>query len=149
MQYIEAVSDEEVTPGNQVLFLAGGITDCEDWQKELVDLVKDFPFLTVINPRRANFPMHDPEAGKIQIKWEFERMQSAEHVSFWFSKRTLCPITLYELGRQLALGKNVYIGMDPEYKRRLDVEIQAPLAGYKRPFAYSIPDLVKLYQGKL
>ena len=49
------------------LFLGGGITNCPDWQKELIELLKDTPDLVMFNPRRANFPIHDPNAAEEQI----------------------------------------------------------------------------------
>lgn len=53
-------------------FLAGGITGCPDWQKDIInsfeDSIKDnIKNLVLFNPRRENFPIHDPNAANEQI----------------------------------------------------------------------------------
>ena len=126
-QYIEAPS-LELFEHERRLFLAGGITDCPNWQSVMAEKLSDLD-ITIYNPRRANFPIHDPNAAREQITWEFHRLNDATDISFWFCKETICPIVLYELGRHLARSKaEIFIGMDPEYKRRQDVEIQSELA---------------------
>lgn len=124
MRYIE--SPEIYQGKDRSLFLAGGITNCPNWQAELANLLNDRQFV-LLNPRRANFPIHDPTAAEKQIKWEYDHLRKASAVSFWFPKETLCPITLYELGKQSALDKLIFIGVHPEYLRRRDVEIQTRL----------------------
>ena len=49
---------------NFKLFLAGGITNCELWQNDIIKLLKDKEELTIYNPRRKNFPINDPSAAK-------------------------------------------------------------------------------------
>ena len=52
MYYIEAL---QTYNGNEAsLFLAGGITGCPNWQKEIIVKLKDLP-LVRFNPRRASF----------------------------------------------------------------------------------------------
>ena len=41
------------------LFLAGGIQKCPQWQKEMIDMLKDVKDLIIYNPRRENFPIDD------------------------------------------------------------------------------------------
>jgi len=124
------------------LFIAGGISDCPDWQKDVSDkLLTSLDNITVLNPRRKNFPIHDPSAAETQITWEYLNLTRANAILFWFPKETLCPIVLYELGFQL--GRFItypqkyrdelpalFIGTHPEYQRRLDVIVQAKLAGF-------------------
>lgn len=124
MKYIEAPKDYNGT--ERSLFLAGGITGCINWQADLADLLKDEK-IVLLNPRRINFPIDDQNAAPEQIKWEYTHLQKADAVSFWFPKETVCPITLYELGVQIAKDKPLFMGIDPEYSRRLDVEIQTRL----------------------
>lgn len=53
-------------------FLAGGITGCKDWQKQVIDYLENQPDtdnLVIFNPRRENFPINDPSAAEEQIKW--------------------------------------------------------------------------------
>ena len=107
------------------LFLAGGITNCPDWLAELIEKIKDINHLVVYNPRRKNFPIHDPNAAEEQIVWEYEHLSASNIIVFWFSRGSLNPIVLFELGRYgFDEGKIVLIGLDPEYERKMDVTIQ-------------------------
>ena len=110
---------------NIKLFLAGSISDCPDWQSQVIDKLKDIEDLTIFNPRRKNFPMGDPKEAEKQIVWEYEHLKATDIISFWFDKGSLGPITLYELGRHVNSNKKqmTCIGIDPDYKRKQDVEI--------------------------
>lgn len=129
------------------IFLAGGITGCPDWQKELIDLLNSNrniggKSIVLFNPRRENFPIHDPSAAEFQVEWEYERLHEADLISFWFPKETLCPIVLYELGFWNAKqSKPLVIGCDPGYQRLQDVKIQSSLAGYEDGVCSSIKEL--------
>jgi 5,10-methenyltetrahydromethanopterin hydrogenase len=85
--------------------------------------------VSLFNPRRDNFPINDPNASKEQIKWEFDALADADMIIFWFSRGSLNPIVLYELGMW---GNSrdipIVIGIDDGYERRQDVEIQTELA---------------------
>jgi hypothetical protein len=119
--------DEFDAPGRSV-FLAGGISGTRDWQAELVGLLADLP-MVLLNPRRENYPWDDPAAAEAQIRWEFRHLRRATAVAFWFPPETLCPIALYELGGQArAIHQPLFVGTDPAYARRLDVQIQLALA---------------------
>jgi len=141
MFYIESpdIYDEKQHPGN-VIFLAGGITGCPDWQQEIVKRLEDTD-LVLLNPRRTNFPIHDPDAALGQINWEYNHLHMSNAISFWFSPETLNPIVLYELGAWSMSTKPIFVGVHPEYARRQDVEIQT---GLKRPeveIVYSLQNL--------
>ncbi len=138
MKYIEA--PHEYQGNERSVFLAGGITECADWQRDLTALLRGEE-IVLLNPRRCNFPMHDPNAAKEQIEWEYRHFKKADAVSFWFPKETLCPITLYELGVQMIKHKPLFIGVHPEYERRVDVEIQTKL---ERPEIKIVYDLNSL-----
>ena len=126
MTYIEAPAEYD-GPGPS-LFLAGGISNTHDWQTELVALLADV-LLVLLNPRRKDYPWHEPAAAQAQIEWEFRHLRRASAVAFWFPPETLCPIALFELGGRIAEPKqSLFVGTHPEYKRRLDVEIQLKLA---------------------
>lgn len=110
------------------VFLAGGITDCPDWQAEVRHWLAGLP-VAVLNPRREDFPIGDPSASEEQISWEFDALMRASIVMFWFPKSpSLQPIALYELGRYAALRKPIIVGRDPDYLRAQDVDIQMRLA---------------------
>ena len=137
MIYIEAPNNYE---GNErSLFLAGGITECPDWQSELVEILKN-ENITLLNPRRRNFP-NTPDASEKQIIWEHEHLRKATAISFWFPKETLCPITLYELGTWSMTDKPLFIGVNPDYQRRRDVEIQTKLARPEIKIVYYLEKL--------
>lgn len=126
-----------INPQDSTIFLAGGITGCEDWQSRAVGLfddLEDAPSeydksqnILLLNPRRANFDVTKPQMTKEQIIWEYNMLSCAEIHLFWFPEETLCPITLYELGKSLQTHGLVFIGCHPNYQRKLDVEIQAKL----------------------
>jgi hypothetical protein len=109
------------------VFLAGGISGCADWQRDLAGMLEGTE-LVVVNPRRRGFPMEDAGAAAEQIGWEFEHLKKVWGVAFWFPPEKLCPIALFELGGQAARGKRLFVGTDAGYCRRLDVAIQMRLA---------------------
>jgi len=140
MIYIEACEDWKKTPKQFVLFLAGGITGCPDWQQRMVKLLNDTDYV-LLNPRRADFPIHDPDAANEQIIWEYDCLRKADVIQFWFAKETIQPIVLYELGAWAASNKPIFVGIHPEYSRRQDVEIQIKLARPSVKIVYSLREL--------
>jgi Nucleoside 2-deoxyribosyltransferase like len=135
------------------IFLAGGITNCPDWQSEAIEWFDtwDAPELSVVlyNPRRPEFDIRDPKESEKQIQWEFENLLHAHKILFWFPKETLCPITLFELGKELGYGmskghhmQNIFIGAHPEYQRRIDLEIQTKLFNWGGKIHTNVKDLV-------
>ena len=139
MIYIEA---PELIP--KKLFLAGGITSCQDWQKVIYDNLQNENVI-ILNPRRKEFDIANTENSKIQIEWENEAMKQADLISFWFPKESICPITLFEFGKWTSLHKEILVGMDPEYPRRQDVEIQGNIMRtgiFKIDFVYSLENLI-------
>jgi hypothetical protein len=138
MKYIEAPQySVEISklPAHVNIFLAGSITGAQDWQKELAYAnLRDYPriidLFNVFNPRRANYNALDPALELEQITWEHHCIhKKCEHILFWFAPETLAPITLFELGSALHTHDHskIYIGIDPEYKRKNDVIIQTQL----------------------
>lgn len=129
--YIEALS---VCPPNHhglVLFLAGGITGCPDWQEDARQLLAARDIndeLIICNPRRRDFPIHDPGAAHDQIGWERIHLAYADAILFWFCAETIQPIVLYELGAWSATSKPIFVGVHPAYPRRQDVLIQTGMA---------------------
>ena len=145
MKYIEAPNyDIEIARLNifDNLFLAGSITGAQDWQKEMA--YKEYFLLgfgadrkptrlvdhfNVFNPRRVNFDASDPAVEQEQITWEYHCIHHCRNILFWFAPETLAPITLFELGSALNTHQHerIFIGIDPEYKRKNDVLIQTSL----------------------
>jgi hypothetical protein len=137
------------TDGEVGLFVAGGITGCEDWHTPFIELLRPCEKLAVLNPRRIDFDTNDPQMAKDQIAWEFRHFARADAASFWFPPETLCPITLFELGgclhRVNSAGEpmRVFVGVHPDYKRRIDLEEQIPLARPDVKINYTIRELAE------
>jgi len=138
MNYIEApkIWNREGTG----IFLAGGITGCPDWQSDIAAMFNPLN-VTLLNPRRKDFPIHDPTAAEVQIRWEHKHLDDATAILFWFPSETLCPIVLYELGAWSKTQKMIFVGMEPSYLRRQDVEIQTKLARPDVGIVYSLKEL--------
>lgn len=144
------------------VFLAGGITNCPDWQSQVIAEAQKYEkkhgggtleHLVLFNPRRQNFPIDDPNAAEEQIKWEYYWLQRMDIFSMFFtSGKSDQPICMYELGRNLArmmerytcdYDKRIVISVSPDYNRFKDVKIQVGLA-WGQPSMHggtTIPDL--------
>jgi hypothetical protein len=141
MRYIEAPTVYQPRSGEKSLFLAGGITDCPDWQQEVVQMLADTE-LILINPRRSQFPARDMDAIATQTKWELDHLRLSQEVLFWFPSETLCPITLYELGAWSMTNKRLYLGIHPDYQKLLEVQAQIALVRPDVEMVHSLDDLV-------
>lgn len=135
--YIEAPHTYAPAPGHgPVVFLAGGISACPDWQSEVVAGLVDEQ-VTLLNPRRAAFDLDNPAANEEQVAWEVthRRHPALTAMLFWFPACdptiTVQPITLLELGEALARPElALCVGTDLGYPRRDDVVLQCR---YTRP----------------
>ena len=153
IKIFEAITEES---GNGFrLFLAGGITSCPDWQSILIEKIKTANIetdLDIYNPRRKMFPVHDKEAGLEQMKWEFERLRQSNMIIYWFSRGSLNPISLYELGMWgNSRSTPVIIGIDEKYERTNDVITQTSLARPNVPIVDSLDkmaEMIKTYVDK-
>ena len=130
MQYIEAPNNTNAM--YKSIFLAGGIQDCGDWQKDLIGVIAQSHLdVTVFNPRRAEkFINVDDGLYLEQVKWEFEHLREADIVGFWFGGETFNPTTLFEYGS--ALERNGYkngivVGCDKRYYKRRNIIVQTSL----------------------
>lgn len=142
MRYVECPEVYEARGRELALFIAGGITGCTNWQSELSSLLKN-ERITLLNPRRKSYPENQPNIEEEQISWEYEHLKKASAVSFWFPRETLCPITLYELGKQSASNKPIFVGVHPEYARKRDIEIQTRLIRPNVKIIYSLDALAQ------
>ena len=145
MKVITAPEEYDCKDKDVICFLAGGITNCSDWQQEVIKELKNMENggaymdnLVIINPRRESFPIDDPNAAEEQIEWEFKWLQRANIFSMYFcTGESDQPICMYELGRNIvmmqwkfdATWKNrIVISIEDGYKRQQDVNIQTKLA---------------------
>jgi len=130
------------------IFLAGGICNCIDWQKSLIDeFTKEnnqfyidnptYDEMYLLNPRRADW-IEEPGAAERQIEWEFDMIERCDVFSMYFAGGdSLQPVCMYELGRNIIRMQNKYpnswryrivITCDENYKRLNDVLVQTRLA---------------------
>ena len=144
MKVFEAVNEpsmEEYYGDNLKLFLAGGITNCEDWQSKVLDELSKLQLdnLLVFNPRRKDFDVTDKNASRRQIEWEFKYLNDMDIFTMYFAKseNSVQPICMYELGRHLERMQHrfpkdwqnrIIIGIEDGYTRTQDVIIQSSLA---------------------
>lgn len=150
MTYIEC-PDEYVPDFTRMwdppsVFLAGGITGCPDWQREIRPMLKGF---IILNPRRKNFPMDDPTAARYQIAWEHRHLRKADAIVFWFPRDNAagCPIALFELGSWSVQSAKVAVGIERGYVREDDVRIQMELLTHEVPIVSSLPALAEKVRG--
>ena len=142
-------------------FLAGGITNCPNWQEEVIknieeyalDIKIDLKYLNIYNPRRNNFPISNPKAAEEQIKWEFNYLEKCDIFSIYFCNAPSDqPICMYELGRNISEKMSEYmatwnhriiISIEKGYKREQDVIIQTKLATNNniKPITFATPEL--------
>lgn len=118
------------TSEETALFLAGGITGCPNWQEPLgKSLAERNDNLVVMNPRQAAFDVNRKDAAKEQIRWEFEHLNIADIVLFWFPKDGVNVITLFELGVHMPKlrKRKVFVAYEPGFWREDDVVIQTGL----------------------
>ena len=145
MQYIEAPYPYPQYVLLKSIFLAGDITNCPDWQQQMVQLLHHTDY-TLLNPRRKCFPISDPNASREQITWEHHALRDASVILCWFPCETLCPIVLYELGAWSMTEKPLYVGVHPQYARRTDIEIQTSLVRPEVKIVYSPEALAEQVQ---
>jgi len=142
MKYIEAPEEYVYQNGDGYChFLAGGITGCPDWQTEAIEMLKDSN-LVIFSPRRKVYS-HDTQSAIDQITWEHNHLRKAHAIIFWFPWETLCPISLYEFGAWSMTTKPLYVGVHPDYPRKLDVEIQTKLVRPHLTIFNSLENLIE------
>ena len=105
MRVIEAPNDIILNDNEITCFLAGGITDCEDWQSKVIEYLEEtirLDDLVLLNPRRKTFDVTDKSASRKQIEWEFNALNNMDIFTMYFADSTsVQPICMYELGRHL------------------------------------------------
>ena len=143
MKVITAVEELTNDDMNKVkIFLAGGITNCRNWQQEVIKGIQnkyiDTEDMIIINPRRENFPIGDKSESVRQIDWEFRMLERCDIFTMYFcSGESDQPICMYELGRNIIRmqtrfpsnwEQRIVVSSEYKYKRKTDVNIQVCLA---------------------
>ena len=146
-QIITAPSNE--TPIYPSVFLAGGITNCKEWQKKVIEEL-EFEDISIFNPRQEHFDITDKNAAYKQIQWEFERLEQMDIFSMYFcNDNSTQPICMYELGRNIVRMQNrfpsdwekrIIISVEDGYERVKDVLVQTELATKGRIFVETDAD---------
>ena len=140
-QIITAPSIE--LPKFKSVFLAGGITNCKEWQKEVIENL-EYEDVSLFNPRQEHFDVSDKNASYKQILWEFERLEKIDIFSMYYcNDNSDQPICMYELGRNIVRMQNrfpsdwekrIVISVEDGYRRKGDVLIQTELATQNKIF---------------
>lgn len=152
MIVVEAPDKILSTQPDKSLFLAGGITGCPDWQSKIISTL-ELSWVSkkhyIYNPRRKDFDASNKDVEFEQISWEYEHLEQCDKMIFWFPCETLCPITLFELGKWCNGNKILAIGIDPKYQRKADIEVQMSLMNNDIPIVYNLEDLITTILNKL
>lgn len=90
-------------------------------------LIDNPPFVIASPRREAGFSMDGPGAAA-QIAWEHKALASSYTKSYYFTRDTVQPIVLLELGKHLANPVNLFIAIEDGYQRKFDVLVQSDLA---------------------
>lgn len=101
MKIIQA--PEKYEPINEIsCFMAGGMGNTE-WHDKFINKLKTYnmPDFVLYNPYNSNIT-----STYEQILWEFQYLESCDIFSIYFDKYTEQPISMYELGRRLAMTQN-------------------------------------------
>lgn len=129
-RYVEAPNYRPLQPNDPpAVFLAGGITGCPRWHDDAVRILSGAgESMTVLNPNRRDFPIHDPDAGLEQVTWEQHHLHLPGVItSMWFpacdASVTTQPIAQFEFGQALGERRTLLVGADPGYPRAHDVEL--------------------------
>lgn len=129
MKEIKPPKQPDFSDRNPLIFLAGSIEmgTAPDWQKDLVNRLSD-QNLTILNPRRDNWDSTWKQSIKNnqfkgQVEWEITGIENADYVVFYFDPSTKAPITLYELGLAIGLGKYVFVCCPEGFWRKGNIEV--------------------------
>ena len=89
--------------------------------------------------------MNDPKEEYTQIKWEYDHLKSSSILVFWFSRGSINPIALYELGLWVNARPETaaFVGVDTQYQRARDVIIQTKLARPDIVISRSLQELTR------
>jgi len=141
------------------LYLAGGMSNCPNWQKEFTqhfENLKDdcqtmmrcfwLNNLTIINPRRNNYDPTKKSEVKKQTMWEYSHIKSSDAMVFYFPEESICSSALLQYGKCLASNKKIFLGIDESYTKLLDLYTITRLERPDQPINYSLKDLIEEVQ---
>lgn len=135
------------------VFLAGGITKCPNWQKDVIFYLQlDVNLvgidIALFNPRRESFNVNNLKDAYEQVAWEFNNLEQCDIFSMYFCKSdSVQPICLYELGRNIPIMQQrfpdswqnrIVLSVESGYSRWFDVDYQTYLAVHRFQFSNQI-----------
>jgi len=120
------------------IFIAGGITGCQDWQRSVEQFLSDTD-VVLFNPRRDEFS--DSNLEQEQVQWEHDYLMSCSAHMFFFPPDSMCPVTMFELGKVASLQKPLFVAIHPKFPRCRNVTIQLSII---RPDVKVVSNLVDL-----
>lgn len=160
IKVLTATERTEFKPNSIKVFLAGGIQKCPMWQDRVIENMLSVPMTSdidiyLINPRRKNFPINDPNAAEEQIKWEFDMIEQCDIFSMYFANTLESdqPICFYELGRNIERMKQrfpkdwmyrIVVTCETGFRRWKDVDIQTELATDDEVYVNLVTNDVKM-----
>lgn len=123
--------------GDIAVFLAGGISDCDNWQNVVIDYIKShaeshyLDNLVILNPRGDESKILSFDEKQV---WDFDNLNEADIVSFYFCKNATQSTSMYELGRHLALygcgyHDKIVVSIESGFKKENVLNDQCQLLG--------------------
>ena len=101
------------------LFLAGGSTKWRETVEHTLECNEDFHSVVILDPYDENYSTLPNTA------WEAQMMKKADCIVFWFTKESVCPVSLFELGYALRdHTKDIIIGVEPGYPKEDELDAQ-------------------------
>jgi len=111
-----------------VVFLGGAIDmgAAVDWQKELVEYLKDVPCVA-LNPRRKDWDSSwkqefENDQFREQVEWELKGLEQASLVVICLTKDSKAPISLLELGLNV-VGNRMMVFCPDGFYRKGNVDV--------------------------
>ncbi|MGW2090390.1 nucleoside 2-deoxyribosyltransferase domain-containing protein [Streptomyces sp. NPDC001880] len=149
VRVIESLEEYAPRPGEAKVFLAGGMHNCPDWRADAIAAFErswsDRRPLALFSPRRGVFGTSG--FNEAMVGWEHFHLSRADLVFFWFpagnAHRPEQPIALYELGAAAAVGQPIAVGVEQDYRRRLDVLAQLHYARPELPVHHDLGSTVR------
>ena len=135
---VKAPNEYSFLEGYITVFLGGSISGLNgnmavEWQKKVVEELKDYPFL-FLNPRRDAWDssweqkITNPKF-KEQVLWELNALEAADVIIMYFDPNTASPISLLETGLHARSKKLIVYCPEPFY-RKGNIDITAEKYGF-------------------
>jgi hypothetical protein len=127
----------QIQPPNRVpirVFLGGSIEmgKAIDWQKEIIETLKDEPII-FLNPRRTEDSSWEQKITNPQffeqVTWELKSLEQSDFIVMFIDPATLSPITLMEIGLHAKSGKMI-VCCPEGFWRKGNVDVVGHVYGY-------------------